>query len=151
MTVYISPNPGKAMAYGISQRAAQILLTHGAQVLMQDGLQAECMTMGVEYLPQKECLERTDVILTIGGDGTILHEANLSLEYRKPILGINLEQSTGTTLEAAKDVEPGSSAWLLAGISVGCTVGAAVVTVLVLRVHARLKKRRKTAKRRNKA
>lgn len=90
MTVYISPNPGKAMAYGISQRAAQILLTHGAQVLMQDGLQAECMTMGVKYLPQKECLERTDVILTIGGDGTILHEANLSLEYRKPILGINL-------------------------------------------------------------
>ena len=49
MTVYISPNPGKAMAYGISQRAAQILLTHGAQVLMHDGLQAECMTMGVEY------------------------------------------------------------------------------------------------------
>ena len=90
MTVYISPNPGKAMAYGISQRAAQILLTHGAQVLMQDGLQAECMTMGVVYLTQKECLERTDVILTIGGDGTILHEANLSLEYRKPILGINL-------------------------------------------------------------
>ena len=87
MTVYISPNPGKAMAYGISQRAAQILLTHGAQVLMQDGLQAECMTMGVKYLTQKECLERTDVILTIGGDGTILHEANLSLEYRKPILG----------------------------------------------------------------
>ena len=90
MTVYISPNPGKAMAYGISQRAAQILLTHGAQVLMQDGLQAECMTMGVVYLSQKECLERADVILTIGGDGTILHEANLSLEYRKPILGINL-------------------------------------------------------------
>lgn len=90
MTVYISPNPGKAMAYGISQRAAQILLTHGVQVLMQDGLQAECMTMGVVYLTQKECLERTDVILTIGGDGTILHEANLSLEYRKPILGINL-------------------------------------------------------------
>ena len=90
MTVYISPNPGKAMAYGISQRAAQILLTHSAQVLMQTELQEECNTMGVQYLPQKECLQKTDVILTIGGDGTILHEANLSLEYRKPILGINL-------------------------------------------------------------
>ena len=78
------------MAYGISQRAAQILLTHGARVLMQTDLKAECDTMGVEYLPQEECLEKTDVILTIGGDGTILHEANLSLEYRKPILGINL-------------------------------------------------------------
>ena len=90
MTVYISPNPGKAMAYGISQRAAQILLTHGARVLMQTDLKAVCDTMGVEYLPQEECLKKTDVILTIGGDGTILHEANLSLEYRKPILGINL-------------------------------------------------------------
>ena len=90
MTVYISPNPGKAMAYGISQRAAQILLTHGAQVLMRTELQEECDTMGVQYLPQKECLQKTDVILTIGGDGTILHEANLSLEYQKPILGINL-------------------------------------------------------------
>ena len=90
MTVYISPNPGKAMSYGISQRAAQILLTHGAQVLMRTELQEECNTMGVQYLPQKECLQKTDVILTIGGDGTILHEANLSLEYRKPILGINL-------------------------------------------------------------
>ena len=78
------------MAYGISQRAAQILLTHGARVLMQTDLKTECDTMGVEYLPQEECLEKTDVILTIGGDGTILHEANLSLEYRKPILGINL-------------------------------------------------------------
>ena len=90
MTVYISPNPGKAMAYGISQRAAQILLTHGAKVLMQTELKEECNTMGVQYLPQKECLEKTDVILTIGGDGTILHEANLSLEYHKLILGINL-------------------------------------------------------------
>ena len=90
MTVYISPNPGKAMAYGISQRAAQILMAHGAKVLMQMNLREECNTMGVQFLPQKECLEKTDVILTIGGDGTILHEANLSLEYHKPILGINL-------------------------------------------------------------
>ena len=90
MTVYISPNPGKPMAYGISQRAAQILMAHGAKVLMQMNLREECNTMGVQFLPQKECLEKTDVILTIGGDGTILHEANLSLEYHKPILGINL-------------------------------------------------------------
>ena len=36
MTVYISPNPGKAMAYGISQRAAQILLTH--EMCIRDSL-----------------------------------------------------------------------------------------------------------------
>ena len=38
MTIYISPNPGKTSASEIALRAAQILLTHGAQVLMQDGL-----------------------------------------------------------------------------------------------------------------
>ena len=90
MTVYISPNPGKPMAYGISQRAAQILMAHGAKVLMQMNLREECNTMGVQFLPQKECLEKTDVILTIGGDGTILHEANFTLQYQKPILGINI-------------------------------------------------------------
>ena len=37
-----------------------------------------------------ECFPRTDVILTIGGDGTILHEANFTLQYQKPILGINI-------------------------------------------------------------
>ena len=90
MTIYISPNPGKASASEIALRAAQILLTHGAAVLMCEDLRESCSTMGVVYLPQKDCLERADVILTIGGDGTILHEANLSLQYAKPILGINL-------------------------------------------------------------
>ena len=90
MTVYISPNSGKPSAYEVALYAAQILLAHGAEVLMCDEAQEMCSTAGVTYLPQKDCLEHTDVILTIGGDGTILHEANLSLQYAKPILGINL-------------------------------------------------------------
>ena len=62
-----------------------------------------------------------------------------------------LLQSVGSMLEAARDGEPGSSAWVLAGISVGCDKGAAVDAVLVLRLHARLKKRRKTARHHKKA
>ena len=90
MTIYISPNPGKTSASEIALRAAQILLTHGAAVLMSDALRESCNTAVVIYLPLERCLKRADVILTIGGDGTILHEANLSLRYAKPILGINL-------------------------------------------------------------
>ena len=86
MTVMISPNPDKQLADVIAVRAAQILLNHGSHVLMREELQASCNTMGVSYLPEKECLQQADVILTIGGDGTILHEANLTLEYKKPIL-----------------------------------------------------------------
>ena len=100
MTIYISPNPGKTSASEIALRAAQILLTHGAAVLMSDALRESCSTAGVVYLPLEQCLERTDVILTIGGDGTILHEANLSLRYAKPILGINLGREMETKLAA---------------------------------------------------
>ena len=90
MTIYISPNPGKTSANEIALRAAQILMNHGAAVLMCEQPRRSCSTAGVFYLPLEECLEQADVILTIGGDGTILHEANLSLRYAKPILGINL-------------------------------------------------------------
>ena len=65
MTIYISPNPGKTSASEIALRAAQILLTHGAAVLMSDALRESCSTAGVIYLPLEQCLERTDVILTI--------------------------------------------------------------------------------------
>ena len=80
----------KTSANEIALRAAQILMNHGAAVLMCEQPRTSCSTAGVVYLPLEECLEQADVILTIGGDGTILHEANLSLRYAKPILGINL-------------------------------------------------------------
>ena len=54
MTIYISPNPGKTSANEIALRAAQILLTHGAAVLMCKELCAECSTAGVVYLPQED-------------------------------------------------------------------------------------------------
>ena len=50
MTVYISPNPGKTSASEIALRAAQILLTHGAAVLMSDALR-EKLQHGRGHLP----------------------------------------------------------------------------------------------------
>ena len=90
MTVYISPNPGKSSARELALRAAQILRTHGASVLMEQKWKQDCNIAGVEYLPFEACMEQPAVILTIGGAGTILHVANLTLSYHKPILGINL-------------------------------------------------------------
>ena len=72
MTVMISPNPDKQLADVIAVRAAQILLNHGSHVLMRKELQASCNTMGVSYLPEKECLQQADIILTIGGQPFLL-------------------------------------------------------------------------------
>ena len=87
MTVYIAPNTGKSSAGDVALRAAQILQNHGSVVLMDQDLRPACNIAGVQYLPFTECLEKTDVILTIGGDGTILQVANQTLNYHKPILG----------------------------------------------------------------
>ncbi len=42
MTIYISPNPGKTSANEIALRAAQILMNHGAAVLMCEQPRASC-------------------------------------------------------------------------------------------------------------
>lgn len=124
----------------------------GVKLLLAEGLSAQDVTVDLE-LPEQYLLGAEPAVYAVYTLNGGTKQESTSVRVKAEITGLAelLEQSTGTTLEAAKDVEPGSSAWLLAGISVGCTVGAAVVTVLVLRVHARLKKRRKTAKRRNKA
>ena len=122
------------------------------KLLLAEGLSAQDVTVDLE-LPEQYLLGADPAVYAVYTLNGGAKQESTSVRVKAEITGLAdlLEQSTGTTLEAAKDVEPGSSAWLLAGISIGCTVGAAVVTVLVLRVHARLKKRRKTARHRNKA
>ena len=54
MTIYISPNPGKTSANEIALRAAQILMNHGAAVLMCEQPRTSCSTAGVVYPPLEE-------------------------------------------------------------------------------------------------
>ena len=124
----------------------------GVKLLLAEGLSAQDVTVDLE-LPEQYLLGAEPAVYAVYTLNGGAKQESTSVRVKAEITGLAelLEQSAGKKLDTAKDVEPGSSAWLLAGISVGCTVGAAVVTVLVLRLHARLKKRRKTAKRRNKA
>ena len=124
----------------------------GVKLLLAEGLSAQDVTVDLE-LPEQYLLGAEPAVYAVYTLNGGAQQESTSVRVKAEITGLAelLEQSTGTKLEAARDVEPGSSAWLLAGISVGCTVGAAVVTVLVLRVHSRLKKRRKTARHHKKA
>ena len=69
MTVTIVPNTGKSSAGEVALRAAQILRSHGAAVLMDQALQPAFNIAGVQYLPFDDCLHKTDVILTPGEIG----------------------------------------------------------------------------------
>ncbi len=63
------------------------LKKQGAQVLAE-AVRAELEGCGIEILPQ-EALERCEALIAIGGDGTILRGARLTLPYGTPVLGIN--------------------------------------------------------------
>ncbi|MGA8708568.1 MAG: NAD(+)/NADH kinase [Steroidobacteraceae bacterium] len=44
---------------------------------------------GVQVLPLPECIARADLVIAIGGDGTLLYAAGLVAEHDIPLLGIN--------------------------------------------------------------
>ena len=90
MTLYLVPNTGKKKAAEITAYAADILHQMGCAVLLDTPSRSFCDLPNVAYAEECDCLKSADMILTIGGDGTILHEALLALPYQKPILGVNL-------------------------------------------------------------
>jgi NAD+ kinase len=88
MTVYIVPNLSKRQTLDTALRAAEILHQNGCTVLMDTEVQAQCSGENIRYLPVESCLAEAQAIVTVGGDGTILHEA--ALARQTPILGINV-------------------------------------------------------------
>ena len=84
------PNLTKKGAYETSLQAVKILSKLGMQILMECSLSRLYTNENIiffrsEYTMLKSC----DMVLTIGGDGTIIHAARKSAPLDKPLLGIN--------------------------------------------------------------
>ena len=81
-----NPKPQTAQVLG---RAASLLQRAGARVM----LTAEAgfaPPPGVECLPAAQALALADAVVTVGGDGTMLHAAKECARHGLPVLGINL-------------------------------------------------------------
>lgn len=89
MTVFLDPNPTKDDELEITHRAAALLHSFGVQVLMDSEYENDKDT-DIGFLPMSEGIARSDAVVTIGGDGTLLRAAAKCLEADKPVLGINL-------------------------------------------------------------
>lgn len=91
MTIYIVPNVTKHNSIGVAIKAAEILMAENVRVIMDEQL-AGYIPNGllVRCLPQEQAFDECDVVVTVGGDGTMLHVARRTMYFQKPMLGINM-------------------------------------------------------------
>ena len=116
MTVFLIPNLKKENAVPTALRAAKTLRGAGARVLLSDAVREYFVGMGQEFAEDAKAFELCDVIVTVGGDGTILHAARQSLGYNKPLLGINIGRMGFLATVEAYEMESWN-AWCMENIS----------------------------------
>ncbi len=90
MKALILPNYGKELTHDCTRSICSVLENAGCEVVMQP----MCWECGESAAaPDMEAANRLsdscDVVIAIGGDGTIMHAAKFAAEAGKPVLGVN--------------------------------------------------------------
>ena len=86
MKVLLIVNAAKEEAVRCARRAGEILTRAGAEWSVS---QAD-RPAGADACAEGEAVRSCDVVVTIGGDGTLLHAAPQAARWQKPILGVNV-------------------------------------------------------------
>ena len=85
MIVGVLPNLDKSGCGDVVEKLSVILKNEGIEAYIPNTVVAA----GYKPASEDELFEISDVIITIGGDGTIIRYAKLAAKYNKPVLGIN--------------------------------------------------------------
>lgn len=80
-------NPAKANASELANSAEKILKEKGAEVVK--AYLNELLTFSAKNKDGIDLYKDSDIIVVVGGDGTIIHSAKHAAVYNKPVLGIN--------------------------------------------------------------
>lgn len=90
MTVFIYPNLKKRNSEKCTTLACRILSSEGVRLCMENRFKEIFGGVsGIAFDELERCVERCDIIVVIGGDGTILRCSSVASRFDKPILGIN--------------------------------------------------------------
>ncbi len=98
MKIGVLPNLDKKGAPEVVEKLGILFKKWGVEAFIPDNI------CGTDYihLPEREIYEKSDIIVTVGGDGTIIRFAKLAAKENKPVLGINAGR-----LGFLANVEPG--------------------------------------------
>lgn len=91
-----------ALAY--AQRAVQFLIAHDVSVCAEDEFAA------LLKVPPFSAVEAVDVIVSLGGDGTLLRGVQYAFQWEAPLLGINMGRVGFLTEVEPRDIETALSA-----------------------------------------
>ena len=89
--IALIPNLTKNGAYEESLKAIRLLKSFGGKILMTADLSEKYSDNDIAFFESPEVLiHKCDAVVTIGGDGTIIHAAKHAANFEKPLLGINM-------------------------------------------------------------
>lgn len=97
MKIGIAPNPAKKRAHARAEEAVGVLSAAGCEAVLIEGLYEESPARKTALEEVSTC----DILVAVGGDGTVICAAKLAAGLNKPLLGINAGKLGFTT-----DVEP---------------------------------------------
>ena len=102
MKVAIVPNIARREAVDCAWEVQKILGQHGWEVLVKEDLFDQT---GAFCGEPEDSLAACDLLIAVGGDGTIIHTAKLAARCDRPILGINAGRLGYTASLERKDIE----------------------------------------------
>lgn len=90
--IILCPNPSRDREMKATKTAAALLEEMGFRTVVCSPFrdQREGLFEGVEAKPLTQELRSSDLLITFGGDGTILHLAKLAALHQIPVLGVNM-------------------------------------------------------------
>ena len=89
MNIAILPNLTRGNAREITRQICAELTKLGACAMLDEAVRAEFAGTHVQFLPQDRMLENCDLVIAVGGDGSIIYAAHKAIGAGKPVLGIN--------------------------------------------------------------
>jgi len=92
--IILYPNAGRDIGFEMTQRVIDVLEKHGRRTafcpIFLDAPAASAPSRSLQPAVLGDELVGAEMIIAIGGDGTILHAARAAVETGVPILGINM-------------------------------------------------------------
>lgn len=90
MKIAIIPNTDKLGTFTLVPPICQRLTSLGAETLMERKYRNKFPSLGLQFMPSTEMFAECDVVIALGGDGTIIHAAKRAAMFNKAVLGINV-------------------------------------------------------------